>query len=242
MDSQYITIGGFLNKLVNRLQKMMGTTDSEYLRRNGIIGDFEESHPNELIKKKTAALIVHGVLTKILKEADRRDYNAVSDMNDVYDCHICAMHICEVYSKGIIEAFSSKEFGINRYVDFSETEQILNRLFDETKRFETFKEIKEEIEYISEQDISLYRNDSLLVDVRNKEVFQKEMRYENAVNISIEAIRINPVLVLNACKEKGFNKIILFCNKGYLSYLAAKILSDNGIRNVFVLLPENEEH
>ena len=68
-----------------------------------------------------------------------------------------------------------------------------------------------------------------LIDVRIPEAF-KEKTIPDSINIPISDIRKN----LNKIpKDK---KVILFCNTGYTSYCASRILIQNGFDNVFSLM------
>ena len=70
--------------------------------------------------------------------------------------------------------------------------------------------------------------DSFLVDVRSQEEFQNET-IEGAVNIFTPELRIK-------YKELPVDrKIMLFCNTGFQSYVASRILIQKGFDNVFSL-------
>lgn len=71
--------------------------------------------------------------------------------------------------------------------------------------------------------------DSYLIDVRAKFAFQTKT-IDRAVNIPISEIRsrINEIP-----KDK---KVVLFCNTGYTSYNASRILIQNGFNNVYSLM------
>lgn len=67
-----------------------------------------------------------------------------------------------------------------------------------------------------------------LVDVRNKNEFEFKT-IEGAIHISVQDIRKNPDTIP---KDK---KVILFCNRGFQSYVASRILLQKGFDNVFSL-------
>lgn len=70
--------------------------------------------------------------------------------------------------------------------------------------------------------------DAYLVDVRSKNEFNMKT-IEGAVNISHAQIRENPDIIP---RDK---KVILFCNKGFQSYVASRILIQKGFDDVFSL-------
>ena len=71
-------------------------------------------------------------------------------------------------------------------------------------------------------------NDAYLVDVRNKNEFEFKT-IQGAVSILPKEMRANPNLIP---RDK---KVILFCNKGFQSYVAGRILSQKEFNNVYGL-------
>ena len=69
---------------------------------------------------------------------------------------------------------------------------------------------------------------SYLIDVRQKEIFEIST-IEGAVNIPIAQLRYR---INEVPRDK---KVILFCNTGYTSYNASRILIQNGFNNVYSL-------
>ena len=70
--------------------------------------------------------------------------------------------------------------------------------------------------------------DSLLVDIRSKEEFEKET-IEGAIHIFTPELRTR---YTELPKDK---KVILFCNTGFQSYVASRILLQRGFNNVYSL-------
>lgn len=70
--------------------------------------------------------------------------------------------------------------------------------------------------------------DAYLVDVRNKNEFEFKT-IQGAINIPVSMIRENPNLIP---RDK---KVVLFCNRGFQSYVASRILLQNGFENVYSL-------
>ena len=68
--------------------------------------------------------------------------------------------------------------------------------------------------------------DSYLIDVRMPEAFKTET-IEGAINIPISQIRTR----LSEIPED--KKVVLFCNTGYTSYCASRILTQNGFNNIY---------
>ena len=71
--------------------------------------------------------------------------------------------------------------------------------------------------------------DSYLIDVRT-DIAYKTKTIESAINIPIDEIRTRTAEIP---KDK---KVILFCNTGYTSYCAARILMQKGFNNVYSLM------
>ena len=68
--------------------------------------------------------------------------------------------------------------------------------------------------------------DSILIDVRPKLFFEKET-IDGAINLPIGEIR-------SRISEIPTNKkVVLFCNTGYTSYCASRILIQNGFKNIY---------
>lgn len=68
--------------------------------------------------------------------------------------------------------------------------------------------------------------ESYLIDVRPKAVFMKQT-IEGAVNIPVTEIR-------NRLDEiPRDRKVVMFCNTGYTSYVASRIVNQNGFDNVY---------
>lgn len=67
-----------------------------------------------------------------------------------------------------------------------------------------------------------------LVDVRTKAEFEAKS-IKGAINIPVEEIRKNPDIIP---KDK---KVILFCNRGFQSYISSRILLQKGFDNIYSL-------
>lgn len=70
--------------------------------------------------------------------------------------------------------------------------------------------------------------DAYLVDVRNQPEFELKT-IEGAINIPVHKLRENPQVIP---KDK---KVVLFCNRGFQSYVASRILIQKGFENVYSL-------
>lgn len=71
-------------------------------------------------------------------------------------------------------------------------------------------------------------SDSYLIDVRSEKEF-KMKTIDGAINISPAQLRNNPDIVPRD------RKVVLFCNRGFQSYVASRILIQKGFDNVFSL-------
>lgn len=87
----------------------------------------------EVLKRKTAARILHEYLRRGQQEADEVDGSPAYRLLDLFDCRVCAGHIIQVYVKGIMEGKQTADgrliFGTEDVVFKEEAEKILERVF-----------------------------------------------------------------------------------------------------------------
>ena len=113
-DKAEITVGEF----VEMLWKEWGgaalgeggaasLTLSELLRYGhfrGWLEDSDESQPEKLLNRQTAARIIHQFMVVELGVADIADIREAEKLRDLYTCRVCANHVAQVYLRGIMRA------------------------------------------------------------------------------------------------------------------------------------------
>lgn len=234
MTYQNVSIKEFADALIRQLSIHGFCYSYEELTISGVLEDYEIRHFDSFIKKKNMAAIIHRVLLLILNEKDNNDFLSANRFKDLYDCHVCVIHIAQVYAKGIIEGRTESVFGLDDLVSVSEMERILLKTFEKNRRVPR-EPINYDISYINDSNNLLYDSGSLLIDVRNKEIHDKENRFENSVCIPIEDIKINPAIIMQKLNEYGKRRAVLYCSRGYMSSMAADILIKNGYSEIYVL-------
>lgn len=234
MNSQVASNKILIDLLIEHLVKHGYDYNLTKLVECGVIEDFELSHLEEQVKKKNLAAIIHRVLQVILKEKDNRDYMSANCFRDLYDCHVCVFHVAQIYTKGILEGRTPHIFGMDDVITTAELMLTFQKVFDLNRRIDRIS-VKNCISYIRKSDNLFLDENSLIVDVRDKEVHDKDIRYTDSVCIPIDEININPSIVLKKLNEAGKTNIILYCSRGYLSSMAGDILIKNGFTNVYVL-------
>ena len=108
------------------------------LNATDIASDIYED--DEDLTRKKCAVISHLYLQKILREKDETDIDPALRLKDIHDCRICANHIAQVYTKGIMDGHVLCDdlmlFKLEDPVEINEAYDISRRLIDRTLRLE----------------------------------------------------------------------------------------------------------
>lgn len=64
----------------------------------------EENEKGTVLTRKLCAKIIHLFLQKELGEKDEITTQNAMKLRDIFDCKVCAVHIAQVYEKGIMDA------------------------------------------------------------------------------------------------------------------------------------------
>ena len=204
---------------------------------------------SELCSRKTAARILHRYLQIREREPDEQDTAEALKLQDLFDCRVCTGHVMQVYVKGIIEGYRNQDdrliFGMENPVSEQECAEIYKKLFDPGMRNRpaerTEHSEKGKIQITAEEALLICRTEKkvLLADVRTEAEFQKG-HLEGAVNLPLLSILKNPYAVC----ERRDRKILLYCEQGYQSDIAAQCLRDAGYERVysFAWKPKAEEN
>lgn len=221
IDSKLISHEYFVSDSLKTAQQLM------------LIDDFDLINSDSQISKRNAAKIIHYTLLNILREKDDEDWTGAQYFKDIYDCHRCVSHIAQTYTKGIIKSSRNNLFGINDTIGCQEARDIINRLLILEKRIIPEKMVAVQIKEISIIDLKkglLYNGEVDIIDVRDSEAFLLESEFEECQNIPLKKIKLNPYIV-GTDKTKP---IVLYCDNGYQSKLAGKLLIEYGYINVMV--------
>lgn len=234
-----ITIKQFLELIFTKLFIERGYTREQFFiqgRTEGWLYEQEDIFAKKRLERRAAARILHGILGKVIKEADESDWSAAMKLKDLFDCGTCVMHVAQMYVKGIMEAVEVRDgepgevlFDMTGPVSEKDAELFLERLLKPSMRVPEIqgKSFREAVK------LGRKEAERLLADA--KEVFvinvgQKELTETVTGAIWIPMLRIleNPYIL-----EKERDKLLLlFCEAGAQSEIAANCLADNGYCHV----------
>ncbi len=231
-----------LEKFIQQLTAGGGISPSpadcvEYGYQAGWLSAQDVLEKENPLLRKTAARILHEFLRREQKEADEVDGSPAYQLQDLFDCRICAGHIIQVYVKGIMDARNTEKeqkiFGTEEEVSEEEAEEILQRVFcpDRRKPRSMSEDIPvAEPEFLSQEQAikRLQENPSaLLLDVRNKREYEKAC-IKGAKHAFFMEIIKNPYTISENCDKM----ILIYCAEGYQSKLAAQCLLEAGYKRV----------
>lgn len=204
----------------------------------GWLEERERLEADKPIERRTAAKIVHEFLRREWGEADEADWGAAGRLKDLYDCRTCVNHVAQVYAKGIMTGLSVDVFGMREGLQAEEAVEIAERLTDRNRRRPPLDVLKEDVlsrRLSLEQALALARGDSgaVLVDVRTREAYTKE-HLIGAVNIPFSVILEDP----GAVTADRAALLLLYCDGGYQSEIAANRLAEAGYLQVYSFAAE----
>ena len=105
----------------------------DYGYQIGWLEDMDVTHCDEPLQRKSAARILHEFMRIELKEADEEDISPAKKLRDLYDCRICARHVMQVYTKGIMEGNYLTDtlylFEMNKEITVQEADTYIARIF-----------------------------------------------------------------------------------------------------------------
>ena len=115
MESEAICVGEFAMLLFG-LKTKGGTADyaaTEDLLRyghyRGWLEDQDERQPQAPLNRQTAARITHEFMRIELQIPDLADITPATKLKDLYTCRVCANHIAQIYTRGIMGAEKNEE-------------------------------------------------------------------------------------------------------------------------------------
>lgn len=232
-----ITVVTFIESLVTQHRPQDSISDvMQYGYRAGWLEEQDVLSKNDLLTRKTLARILHNFIRLELHEADVTDWHAAQKLQDLYDCRTCVNHIAQIYVKGILDGFFSQDnrfiWGMDEPLSPEASKRIIERCFTPALRqppvsLDTDLPTPERISY--ETALSYLQQDKkiILIDVRSDAEYE-ESHLKNALPIPLMNILKNPYQVCDARDRH----ILLYCNEGYQSDIAATKLLECGYRDV----------
>lgn len=230
-----ISIEQFITALLERAE--ITTLDNDgvaYAYRQGWLQEQAVTGKDRPLQKKQCACIVHDFLRIEKKEPDEIDSGPAGKLQDLFDCRVCAGHVMQVYTKGIMDGYRNTDgryiFGMEDGVSKALAEQILQRVFFKKSRVIHEQQDSMQAKCISFQEAFLLLqagSDIILVDVRPEAEYQ-EGHLNRARNIPMMNILKNPYIV----SERRDIQILVYCKQGYMSETAAQSLIRAGYDNV----------
>lgn len=205
----------------------------DYALHKGIIEDYDLLNRNKSVERRRAARIIHEALKLELTEVDEADWSAAEDLLDLYSCHSCVIHIAQVYVKGIMSERREKTFDLTGSITIAEARAIAAGMLDKSRRTPKTKPGKLTSKQLqAEEAFELLAHDkrALLIDVRAMEEYQQG-HLEGSACIPLHDIAINPYSV----SIRKDTAIILYCQRGYKSSIAAQALIEAGYSNIYTI-------
>ena len=210
----------------------------------------------EPIRRNAVARILHEFLLRELGEDDEKSWGKARELKDLYDCRTCVNHVAQAVCKGIMLP-EGLVFGMQRTLSLQEAKDMIERALDPDKRVAQFAgddpmdEATAEREKAGSTQASrtckaestpdaacrLSKEEAkallqsgenvLFYDVRTKGEYDRS-HWEGARNLPLLQLLSDPRLA----KEDPDALILLGCDGGYRSEMAARSLSQAGYRRV----------
>lgn len=211
----------------------------DYALDKGIIEDYDMTNSSHPIERRSAARIVHEALLTEFSERDEDEWSAAEKLIDLYSCRTCVMHIAQVYVKGIMLGRENNVFDVKGNMTLSEAAAIVTRMLDRGKRTPQTEDRPFKSKMIHPDKawaLMLTNSRSILIDVRTNEEY-KQGHITGGICKPLHEIVNNPFSV---CDRKD-TPIILYCQMGYKSSLAAQALIDAGHSKIYTI-PGIDQH
>lgn len=181
--------------------------------------------------RQNVARLIHEKLLLVYKEGDEQDISAASVLKDLYDCRICVNHVAQVFLKGIMRP-GETVFGMRELVTEEEALLIAERTLKRDRRLPQKQVDKgaKEPKFLSWEQVSEIEAD-YLIDVRpmDESVEEEAVRERAWTGVSLEEYCRNPFMLTMDIHAV----IIILCENGTRSMLAASCAANVGFRNVY---------
>lgn len=236
----YVTTEQFVTMVIRTSKGNIGPTRGswssgymDYALYKGIIEDYDLTNISNPIERRSAARIVHEALLTEFGERDEYEWSAAENLRDLYSCHTCVMHIAQMYVKGIMPGRDHNMFDAAGGLTRAEAAEVVVRMFDREQRIpQTEGRVFQSKNLTPDEAWELMLNDptAMLIDVRSNEDY-KTGHIQESICIPLHDISNNPFSV---CVRKD-TPLILYCQKGYKSSVAAQALIDAGYSRVYTI-------
>lgn len=182
-----------------------------------------------LLSRQAAAEFIHEFLRKEIGEEDEEDISPAMELKDIYDCHVCVMHLSQVYVKGIMDAVyknGAKVIAMKEPVSRKEALKLIERMADRSLRQErkpagVLKEARYFTGSLNED------NPKIIVDLRSGTSGVEEI--SGAVRMELTEYVKNPYVI----GEDKDVTVVFVCEEGYKAKMAASLCGKSGYRNVY---------
>ena len=234
---QKITTEQFISWIVNSYYKT-GMNESisnqlSYAIEKGLFEDYDLVNSKKWIERRQVARIVHDTLRIEMNEKDEDDWTAAKELNDLYSCRTCVQHISQVYIKGIVDPEKPNVFNPTGELTRAEAATVILKMIDRSKRsprLDNGKNSPIELSPAQARELLSDYKTAVLLDVRSRALYD-EGHLSNSLSFPLESIHNNP----NQLNQKKDVPIVLYCQKGYKSRLAAELLIEAGFENVYTI-------
>ena len=202
----------------------------------GIIQDINYTDAEQPLSRKEAARIGHEALQRILEEEDESDISAAENLEDLYSCRTCVMHIAQMYTKGIMSGKTDGLFHGDDNITTEEAKAMIMKMMEPTLRDDvksTLSSEEPDTGKISSSQVKEIMNsckNALLIDVRSQEEYDT-----GYIPGSICVPELTDRLPASFASYDKDTLMIVYCQKGSRSLKAYNVLTDAGYTNVYNL-------
>ena len=210
-----------------------------FAMETGLIEDYDLVSREKSIERRQVARIVHDTLRIKFNEKDEDDWSAAKDLLDLYSCRTCVQHISQIYLKGIIEPEQPNLFNVTGPMSRAEAASVILKMLDQSRRAPKSVVTRHEIIALTPEEARefLTKNHlTLLLDVRTGADYLGG-HLSGSLSLPLESIHADPESV----SSNKDTPIMLYCQMGYRSRLAAELLVEAGYKHVYTI-PGVGEH
>lgn len=244
-----VTIGEFVSILWD---EWIGSRQDATLKGNamevallhGWADPSDERRAGEAIRRNEAARLLHDFLWREPGEADEEDWGEAKALRDLYDCRVCVAHVAQVYCKGIMTARDGV-FGMRETVSLAQAREMAARAVSKDRRvngsqgrglLEKAKVAPRRLGRAQALEWMAQCDELLCIDVRTAGEYARE-HLERFQSIPLMRLLSGP----DELAGRPDRPILVGCDGGYRSELAAECLAKAGCRNVAYFGWESED-